>query len=133
MGKLSDLLHQAASLPGLSAELMEGEAGWEIKFSNDRRQQIDMEEKGDRYRFSSCVLGSVRAKGQGHADLLRKLWLRNDEIDVVAFTLDRHKRLVGEIELLGSHLDAQELAFYLICLAEECDRLEFTLLGRDLH
>ena len=132
MDNLSVLLQQVMALPDLPAVIHEIPNGLEVDFPNGRRQQIEIEKRDGHYRFSSFIVGSARTESQGICDLLRKIWIRNDEIDVVDFTLDNRKRLIGEVELLAGHLDAQELAFYLICLAEECDRFEFILLGKDL-
>jgi hypothetical protein len=132
MDNLSKLLLDVMALPNLPAVIHEIPNGVEVDFPNNRRQQIEIENKGGYYRFSSVIIGSARVENRGASDMLRDIWIRNDEIDVVDFTLDSRKRLIGEVELLASHLDAKELAFYLICLAEECDRYEFILLGKDL-
>jgi hypothetical protein len=124
-------LSQVMALPNLPAVVHEIPNGLEVDFPNGRRQQIEIKKTGKYFKLSSCIMKSAYAERYDLSELLRKIWIRNDEIDVVDFTLDNRKRLIGEVELLASHLDAQELAFYLICLAEECDRFEFILSGKD--
>jgi len=50
---------------------------------------------------------------------------------VVEFTLDETGRLVGRIEQVAERLNHDELEFFLTSLAQECDRLEYLLTGRD--
>jgi len=51
--------------------------------------------------------------------------------DVVEFALDESGRLIGRIEQVAEALNRNELEFYLTALAQECDRLEYLLTGRD--
>lgn len=65
------------------------------------------------------------------ADLARRIWSQNRVSDVVEFALDESGRLIGRIEQVAETLNRNELEFYLTALAQECDRLEYLLTGRD--
>lgn len=98
---------------------------------NDHRQRIAVERRGAHYVLSSVVIGQARVAGLGRAELLPRLWERNRVTNVVAFTLDKRGRLIGQIEQIAETLDLDELATYLHWLARECDGLEYLLTGQD--
>lgn len=75
--------------------------------------------------------GCLSCGRQGAGTHPLQAWQRNRAIDVVDFTLDGRRRLVGEIDALADTLDAAELAFYIERLATECDRLEYVAIRRD--
>jgi hypothetical protein len=103
----------------------------DVTMAGTRHQRIAVARVGPYVRLSSVVMGTSRVEAKGLADTLLRAWQRNRAIDVVDFTLDAKRRLVGEIDALADSLDAAELAFYIERLATECDRLEYVSIGRD--
>lgn len=103
----------------------------DVTLAGTRHQRIAVARVGPYIRLSSVVMGATRVERQGLAKALLSAWQRNRAIDVVDFTLDAKRRLVGEIDALADTLDAAELAFYIERLATECDRLEYVSSGRD--
>lgn len=131
MLKVNQLLQQIASQQqGLTIKVDPGNR-LEAVFPNGRRQRMIIERQGERYILTSVVLTSKRVKEFWRSELLPHLWKRNRETNVVAFSLDRQDRLVGQIEQLAETVDVDELAFYIALLARECDRFEYALTGQD--
>ena len=58
-------------------------------------------------------------------------WQRNSDHELVNFTFDKKDRLVGLIRHPAEHLDPEELEHYINTLANECDRFEYLLAGKD--
>lgn len=103
-----------------------------VVFSNGRKQKIKLSQNGKYYRLTSVILKPAeveKLKDRKNEELLPLLWLRNRETNLVAFTLDKDNRLVGNIEQPYETADAQEVIYYLECLAWECDLLECLLRG----
>lgn len=107
--------------------------GVEVEFSNGRRQKVFAERKGDHYIFTSIVLGRSEVDERGEEELLPLIWAKNRETAVVSFYIDKRGRLAGRIEQLVESLDPEELEFYLLSLARECDVFEHSLGGVDRH
>jgi hypothetical protein len=103
----------------------------EIVFPNERRQRVAVEHQGERYVLTSVVLKSRQVEEIGRTEVLIRLWQRNRETSVVAFSLDKWGQLVGQIEQLAETIDSEELVFYLKLLARECDQFEYVLAGQD--
>ena len=99
-----------------------------------RRQIVHIQCEGDHYVLTSVVLGPARTAQylKEPSELAELVWRRNRRTDVVNFTFDRQRRLIGRIEHPYETLDPEELYFYLSRLAIECDRMEYVLTGRDV-
>ena len=52
---------------------------------------------------------------------------------MIEFRVDRRGRLVGEAWVPKPGLDADEFLLYVRRVAEECDRFEYILTGRDVE
>lgn len=131
MRKFNTLVKEVARMPNPSLQIKPHANGAVVLFGNNRRQRIVVERRPDRYVMTSIVLGRARVEGMRHAALLPRVWQRNRETNVVAFSLDRRGRLIGRIEQLAATLDASELAHYMQLLARQCDQFEYVLSGRD--
>jgi len=131
MERVEQLLAGLRKLPDtkLTLSYKAGEAV--ISFPDGRTQNIYIRRAGGCYVLTSRVIGSTKAGNMAPADLARRIWVRNRATDVVEFALDESDRLVGRIEQIAETLNRNELEFYLIALAQECDRLEYLLTGRD--
>lgn len=131
MDRIDKLLRETRALPGTSLKLsyQNGEAA--ISFPTGRTQLVYIREANGRYQMSSRVVGSARVGDIGLAAVARMIWTRNRSTDLVEFAIDESGRLVGRIEHVAESLDRTELEAYLIALAQECDRFEYVLTGRD--
>ena len=112
-----------------SVELTED--GVLFSFSNERKQHIEISQKGERYRLMSVVLKQREVEKLKRDWLLPLVWQRNRETNLVSFSLDNKNRLVGAIEQPLESVDADELIHYLERLARECDQLEYVLSGME--
>jgi len=131
MKRFEQLIAHLRDLPGtkLKVTYKNGEAA--VAFPDGRNQTIQIRRAGERYLLTSRVIGSTRAGNMEPADLACQIWSRNRVTDVVEFALDESGRLIGRIEQVADALNRNELEFYLTVLAQECDRLEYLLTGRD--
>ena len=133
MRKFKTLIRQVSGLPNPTAEIKLQRNGILVTFSNNRSQAISTDRQNDRYVMTSVVLGRRRVRRIGRSRLLPLFWQRNREANMVAFSLDKRGRLVGQIEQLTETIDPQELALYIELLARECDQFEYALSGKDLE
>jgi len=131
--KLKTLIRQVSGLPNPNAEIKPHRNAILVTFSNNRRQALSVDRQNDHYVMTSVVLGRTRVNRVGRSRLLPLLWQRNREANIVAFSLDKRGRLVGQIEQLVETIDPQELVFYIELLARECDQFEYALSGKDLE
>jgi hypothetical protein len=131
--KLKTFIKQVFDLPNPNATIKPHRNGVVVTFSNKRRQIITVGRQNERYMMSSVVLGRARVADIGRSRLLSLAWQRNRETNVVAFSLDKRGRLVGQVEQLVETIDPEELAFYIELLARECDQFEYALSGKDLE
>jgi hypothetical protein len=131
--KLKTLIKQVSSLPNPNAKIKPHPNGAMVIFSNKRRQVIAVDRQNEHYMMTSTALGRARVGRIGRSHILALIWKRNRETNVVAFSLDKQGRLVGQIEQLVETIDLKELAFYIELLARECDQLEYALSGKDLE
>jgi hypothetical protein len=131
MQRIEQLLASLRALPGtkLALSYKSGEAT--ISLPNGRAHIVYIRRASDKYVMTSRVIGSTKAGNIAPADLARLIWTRNRATDVVEFTLDETGRLVGRIEQVAERLNHTDLEFFLTALAQECDRLEYLLTGRD--
>jgi hypothetical protein len=105
------------------------ENGVQLEFVNGRKQNVSVVYQGTHYRFVSVVLRRGGVEQIGREKILPLSWLRNREINLVAFTLDKRGRLIGSIEQPYKTADPAEVFYYLENLAWECDQLEYLLRG----
>lgn len=132
MTKFDQLLRQITEREsGLRIIAGEDTRSLEIVFPNGRRQRIAVERQREHYVLTSVVLKSRQVEEIGQAEVLTRLWQRNREMNVVAFSLDKRGQLVGRIEQLAETVDCEELTLYLELLARECDQFEYVLTGQD--
>ena len=66
-------------------------------------------------------------------DLPLQLWQRNRTTSLVGFRIDARDRVLGETHVPAEGLTPAEFMLYLKTIAEECDRLEWVLTGRDVE
>ncbi|MBN9657047.1 MAG: hypothetical protein J0H49_02660 [Acidobacteria bacterium] len=131
MDRISQLLRDTRVLSGTSLKISYTNGQATISFPSGRSQVIYIREANGRYQLTSRVVGSARVGNIGLAAVARMIWARNRSTDVVEFAIDELGRLVGRIEHVTESLDRAELEAYLIALAQECDRFEYVLTGRD--
>ncbi len=81
--------------------------------------------------LASRVITRGRVKGFSSWEIAEKIWDRNRYSDVVEFCIDAGGELVGRVEQVADTLDPEELYFFLRRLAQECDRFEYLLTGKD--
>jgi hypothetical protein len=102
----------------------------EVRFADDRRQTVVIEEHQD----GSIRLWSIVARPSALRELRTPqldAWHRNRLSEFVGFSLDRRGRMIGEAWLPPGEIAADEWGFYIISLARACDRYEYLLTGRD--
>jgi hypothetical protein len=102
-----------------------------IVFPSQRRQRIHVRIRDHHYVLTSRVLGAARVSELSWSELAERVWSRNRSTPLVAFMIDEAGRLVGRIEHPSEPLAPQELRAIVLLLAQECDRLEYLLTGRD--
>jgi predicted RNA-binding protein (virulence factor B family) len=102
-----------------------------VTFASGRRQVVAVGRRADHVVFTSRVVGAGRVKSMSWGALAELVWPRNRQTALVAFALDRERRLVGRVEHPVKTLDAAELRVIVLHLARECDRFEYLLTGRD--
>jgi hypothetical protein len=132
MSDLSRLLRSIAGKLDGGVSIRPSEKGALITFANGRRQLVVILREDRHYVMVSLVIGASRVQQYGLADLLPRVWLKNRETHCVAFGLDSKHRLVGRINQIADTLDREELAYYLLLLARECDQFEYSLTGQDI-
>lgn len=98
-----------------------------------RRQRVHLEREDDRYVLWSPVVGPaiVTRSNREWAELAYRAWRKNSFKELVGFSFDRRNRLIGVIEQPAATLDHEELVLYIETLAQECDRFEHKLTGKD--
>lgn len=101
----------------------------DVRFEDERRHRVTVEDEGDAYRISSFVVR--QAVVASLPDLPIQLWIRNRSTQLVGFRIDRQQRLVGETWIPKAGVTPEEFQLYVRTVAAECDRLEYVLTGRD--
>ena len=97
---------------------------------NDRRQhRVTITEDSSGYRLEAIVAG--RAVVSRVADAPIRVWLRNREVQLVGFRIDRRGRIAAEAWVPKAGLSAEEFGLHVRTVAVEADRFEFALTGRD--
>ena len=131
MKRFEKLLAELRELPGSKLKLAYKGGEAVVSFPDGRRQTIHVRRNGNSYLLTSRVVGRTKVANMEPTDLACQIWSRNRVTDVVEFALDDFGRLIGRIEQVAETLKSNELEFYLTALAQECDRLEYLLTGRD--
>ncbi|MEZ4222321.1 MAG: YbjN domain-containing protein [Polyangiaceae bacterium] len=100
-----------------------------VHFADGRAHRVQVEERLDAYHLSAVVVR--RAVVESLPDLPIKIWRRNRESTLVTYRIDQKRRLVGEAWVPRAGVTPEEMQLYVRTLAEECDRLEYLLTGKD--
>ena len=105
--------------------------------SAHREQAIRIVEREDQYELTSIVsrVKKITTSGKrlSRNDLQKKIWQRNARKAVVTLAIDGYDRVVGTVRFPSIHVERNEVLFYLMTLARDCDRFEFILTGLDQH
>jgi hypothetical protein len=101
--------------------------------AGERRHRVMLRYNDDHYVFTAVVAGKslVTRSEKAWRDLAYWAWRKNSRKDLVGFAFDKKDRLLGVIEQPIETLDDEELIIYIQALAEECDRFEYKLTGKD--
>lgn len=102
-----------------------------IQFANGRHQWVNVETRVDGFLLTSFVVRGAVTRSM--PDLPLHLWQRNRTTSLVGFRIDARDRVVGESHVPTVGLTPDEFNLYLRTIAEECDRLEWILTGRDIE
>ena len=102
-----------------------------VTFSDDRRHRVRLEDAPDAVRLAAVVIGAAAAAQLPNP--LQEAWTRNRGSRLAHFYVDDRGRVVAEAFLPLAGLTRKELVFRLMTLAEECDRFEQKLTGRDVE
>lgn len=102
-----------------------------VRFDNQRQHRVRVREYEDRIEFVAFVAGA--ASIEGAARLPVEFWQSNRTLQLVGLRIDPkgHLRAHGWIPRAG--LTAAEFRLVLRRVAEEADRLEYLMTGRDRH
>ena len=103
----------------------------DVRFGDERRHQVIVEDKGDTYLVSAFVVR--QAVVASLPDLPIQAWLRNRATMIIGFRIDRQRRLVAEAWIPKVGLTAEEFQLYVRTVAVESDRFEYILTGRDVE
>ena len=96
-----------------------------------RSHSVKIYEEGDHLRLRGIVATPSRI--QDIDAETRRAWEANRRVSLVGFRIDHRDRLVGECIVPLAGLDADELALCVRAVAEECDRYEYLLTGKDVY
>lgn len=133
MRSWTNLAREAAQRGETSAKIVPTTHGAEVQFGDGRRQRIIavVNERG--IEINSVVIGAGHAQDLGLLKVLLLACEDNHERNLVEFSVDRRRRLVGRIRIHNTEPSPDELAYCIIRLARECDRTEYQLTGRDIE
>lgn len=136
MDRIDNLLKRLDVLPDTQIKVSYRSGVAELTLLGGRKQTVYIESDAGRYMLTSCVLGKQRVENlyekYSERGLASTVWNRNNHSDVVEFVFDDTGRLIGRIAQVRETMDRKELLFYLQRLAQECDRFEYLLTGKDL-
>jgi len=130
MRKINDLL-KSRDLPGTQIKMANRGGEIVMMLPGGRRQVVHIRREDHRYILASRVITRGRVKSFSSREIAEKIWDRNRYSDVVEFCIDEGGELVGRIEQVADTLDPEEFFFFLRRLAQECDRFEYLLTGKD--
>jgi hypothetical protein len=100
-----------------------------VALDDRRRHRVSVTEDSTGYCLEAIVAG--RAVVSQVADASIRVWLRNREVQLVGFRIDRRGRLAAEAWVPKAGLSVEEFRLYVFTIAVEADRFEFALTGRD--
>lgn len=102
-----------------------------VYFDNHRKHRVRVRELDDRIEFEATVAGAAAIEGVEGLPLA--LWEANRALQLVSLRIDPkgHVRAHGWVPRAG--LTAAEFQLVLRRVAEEADRIEYRLTGRDAH
>lgn len=102
-----------------------------VSLARSRKQRIEVADRDDVLELTAVV--ARPAVVQSIPDAHLRAWARNRTLQLVGFRVDRRGRLVGEAWLPKAGLGADEFLHQVRRVAEECDRFEYLLTGRDVE
>ena len=105
--------------------------GVRIRFADERTHYVQVREIDGGLLLSAKVLGAAGAAQLEAPEV--EAWAQNRGARLANFHLDERERLVGQAIMPLDGLTGEELAFGLRTVAEECDRFEQKLTGRDVE
>ena len=82
-----------------------------VKFGDDRRHRVTINEEDDAYVPSALVVGQAMAQSLPNLAMQASLWNRTTSL--VGFRIDKRGRLIGEAWVPKAGLDASE--FQCLC------------------
>jgi hypothetical protein len=101
----------------------------DIKFGDDRRHRVTVQEEPGSYILTAFVVRQAVVSSLPNLPL--DVWVRNRATTLVGFRIDNRGRLVAEAWVPKAGIRASEFQHYLRTLAIEADRFEYVLTGRD--
>jgi hypothetical protein len=107
-----------------------------IELEGGARQTVEFleDDLGEALRVRSLIATRrVASEAAGLDPAWRYAWERNRLSDLVGFTLDSRKRLVGEVWIPLAGVTPEEFKLYVRELARVCDWHEFRLTGQDVY
>ena len=102
-----------------------------VTFVGGRHQRVYVDDVDGALELTGFV--ARQAALQSVPDAPLRAWERNRTTHLVGFRVDRKGRLVGEAWVPKPGLGADEFLYYVQRVAEECDRFEYILTGRDVE
>lgn len=100
-----------------------------VTFLDERSHRVRVDDEADHVRLSAVVVQAAAASRL--VGLLEEAWTRNRGTRLANFFVDDRGRVMAEARLPLAGLTQAELVFRVRVLAEECDRFEQKLTGRD--
>jgi hypothetical protein len=107
-----------------------------IELEGGARQTVEFleDDLGEALRVRSLIATRrVASEAAGVDPAWRYAWKRNRLSDLVGFTLDARRRLVGEVWIPLAGVTPEEFKLYVRELARVCDWHEFRLTGQDVY
>lgn len=99
-----------------------------IKISDERSHVVNINET-DEHLIAVGKIAS-RSKVESNVDI-EWIWHRNRHAMFVSYCLDKAGCLIGEIWIPKIGLEKDEFQLLVRILAQECDRLEYLITGKD--
>ena len=101
----------------------------EVQLAGGRMHTVRVEDDDQEYRLWAVAAGAAAVEAAKIE--YTQAWERNREIDLAGFRIDTKDRLIGESWVPKTGLTAEEFGLCVRVLAEECDRYEYQLTGKD--
>ena len=100
-----------------------------VRFKGARSHRVTIERSSDGWRLTAQVASGTALNLLEQPELY--VWERNRTSCLVGFRIEKYDRLIGEAWVPEDGLTDDEFVLYVRTVAEECDRLEALLTGRD--